>query len=215
MSIASLDYILKKYSIGYEDKTRMPVDIPNVGRDNLPGLFKELGYKVGAEIGVLDGEFSEQLCETIPGLKLYGIDPWKLVGRYESYDQSRLDKAYERTKDRMAKYNCELIKKTSMEAVGDFEDNSLDFVYIDADHSFKHVVMDVSDWMHKVKVGGIIGGHDFRRYADERGRYHVPEAVGAYAHAYQIRPWFILGRKKIVEGEIRDKDRSWMWVKLK
>lgn len=210
----TLDYILDKFNLSYDEATPMPIEIPNVGRDNLPSLFKELGFNAGAEVGVLDGDFTERLCQANPDLKLYGVDSWERLPGYEHYDADRLKRAYDAAKEKLSKYNCEIIKKTSMEAVEDFEDGSLDFVYIDADHSFQHVVNDVCEWIKKVKVGGIIGGHDFRRYSDDRGRYHVPEAVSGYAVAYHIRPWFILGRKKIVEGEIRDKDRSWMWVKV-
>lgn len=211
----TLDYILDKFKISYDDKTSLPIEIPNVGRDNLPDLFRQLGFKVGAEVGVLDGDFSEQLCKANSQLKLYGIDPWERVDGFDGYDADRLKRAHTAAQAKLAKYNCELIKKTSMNAVKDFTDDSLDFVYIDADHSFKAVVMDVCEWINKVRVGGIIGGHDFRRYSDLRGRYHVPEAVSGYTVAYHIRPWFVLGRKKIIEGEIRDKDRSWMWVKQK
>lgn len=210
----TLEYILNKFNLSFDDKTRLPIEIPNVGRDNLPGLFNELGYKTGAEIGVLDGEFSEQLCQANSKLKLYGVDPWEQIGDFHDYDQGRLDRAYATTKQRLSKYSCEIIKKTSMDAIKDFENGSLDFVYLDADHSFQNVVNDVCEWIKKVKLGGIISGHDFRRYSDERGRYHVPEAISGYTVAYHIRPWFVLGRKKAVEGEIRDKDRSWMWVKL-
>ena len=44
-----------------------PAEIPDCGRDDLPQFFVEMGYKVGAEIGVLRGEYSEKLCKA--GLK--------------------------------------------------------------------------------------------------------------------------------------------------
>lgn len=49
----------------------------------------------------------------------------------------------------------------SQDAVKKFEDNSLDFVYIDAEHSYKAVKEDIKEWMPKVKSGGIIAGHDY------------------------------------------------------
>lgn len=211
----TLDYILKKFQLNFDDKTRMPIEIPNIGRDNLPDLFKELDFKVGAEIGVLDGEFSEKLLKPNKDLKLYCIDPWKLVGDFDDYDSERLKRAYITAKKRLSKYNCAIIKKTSMQAVSSFADGSLDFVYIDGDHEFKSVSMDISEWIRKIRIGGIICGHDFKRYVDlKRTRCHVQEVVNAYTWAYHIRPWFVLGRKEKKEGEIRDKERSWMWVKL-
>lgn len=213
LKINTLDYILNKFKLNFDNKIPMPIEIPNIGRDNLPDLFKKLNFKIGAEIGVLGGEFSEKLCKPNKELKLYCIDPWERVGDFDDYSNNGLKNAYIAAQERLSKYNCKIIKKTSMDAVSDFEDGSLNFVHIDADHEFKSVVMDVSKWIRKVRIGGIICGHDFRRYVDLRVRCHVVEAVSSYTRAYHIRPWFVLGRRTIKKGEIRDKERSWMWVK--
>lgn len=210
----TLDYILNKLKLNFDDRTRMPIEIPNIGREDLPYLFKELNFKIGAEIGVLDGEFSEKLCKPNQDLKLYCVDSWEVAGDFDDYSSRRLKEAFTKAQERLNQYNCKIIKKTSTDAVKDFEDNLLDFVYIDADHEFKSVVMDVSEWMRKIRIGGIMCGHDFRRYVDPRVRCHVVEAVSGYANAYRISPWFVLGRKRVIKGEIRDKERSWMWVKL-
>jgi hypothetical protein len=87
---------------------------------------------------------------------LYCIDPWELDKGYEEYwadEQSKLDELYEETKKRLSGYNCEIIRKTSMEAVKDFEPNSLDFVYIDANHHFDYVVNDIIEWEKIVRPG--------------------------------------------------------------
>lgn len=209
------DILVKKFGIKFDRKTVMPLEIPNIGRDNLPELFKELGYKVGAEIGVLAGEFSEKLCAANPELKLFAIDPWEMVDGFDDFDAVTLKKSYETAKERLKNYNCTLIKKTSMDAIKDFADNSLDFVYLDGDHEFKSVAMDISEWIKKVRVGGIISGHDFRRNFKPGIRYHVKEVVTAFTMAFHVKPWFVLGREARIPGEIRDKERSWMWVKTK
>lgn len=53
------------------------------------------------------------------------------------------------------------IRKHSLEAVNLYADNSLDFVFIDAAHDFENVTKDIQVWFPKVKVGGIIAGHDY------------------------------------------------------
>jgi methyltransferase family protein len=40
-------------------------------------------------------------------------------------------------------------------------DESCDFVYIDADHSFDAVTVDLRTWYPKLKVGGVMSGHDY------------------------------------------------------
>lgn len=114
---------------------------------------------VGAEIGVAIGEHAKVLLSEIPNLHLHLID-----------DASEKD-------GQLREIGCELReipidritwhKKTSVEAVKDFEDNSLDFVYIDADHHYEPALQDCSLWYPKVKVGGIICGHDFNCKAVE------------------------------------------------
>ena len=50
-----------------------PFRIPECARTDLAAFFVELGFKVGAEIGVHRGDFTKVLCEV--GLKMYAIDP--------------------------------------------------------------------------------------------------------------------------------------------
>ena len=56
------------------------------------------------------------------------------------------------------------IKTTSVEASKLYDDNSLDFVFIDASHEYQDVLDDIMVWLPKIKVGGIIAGHDYEYY---------------------------------------------------
>ena len=208
----TLDFILNKFKINFHDKPRIPIEIPNIGRDNLADLFKELGFKIGAEIGVYYGWYSEKLCRANPEMKFYAIDPWRQAEGFEAYDDNRLEDAYRTARKTLNEYNCTIIRKTSKEAANDFEDNSLDFVYIDANHAFEHVYEDITAWSKKVRIGGIISGHDFIKFKDIK-QHKVVEAVLSYVLAHNIRPWFLLGSRKNIPGMIRDRHRSWMWVR--
>ncbi len=53
------------------------------------------------------------------------------------------------------------IRMDSIEASKLYEDNSIDFVYIDADHSYEAVKNDINAWLPKVKPNGILAGHDY------------------------------------------------------
>lgn len=210
--MTTLEYILNKFDVSYSDRTRMPIEIPNVGRDSLSGLFCELGFKVGVEIGVEQGIFSESLCKNNPGSKLYAIDPWKAYPGYRlNKTQKKVDAYYNEAKTRLTSYNCELVRKFSLDAAKDFIDRSLDFVYIDGNHNFQNCTNDITEWTKKIKYGGIIAGHDYVKHKKPTGM-HVVEVVDAYTDAYGIKPWFVLGTKAIIEGKTRDKVRSFMWV---
>ena len=193
-----------------------PVEIPDSSRDDLPQFFVDMGFTVGAEIGVDKGEFSVKFCEA--GLALYAVDPWKYYSGYEDdRGQQFLDELYENTKRLLTPYpQCRVVRKTSMQAAEDFADESLDFVYIDGNHEFTHVAQDIGVWTRKVRKGGVIAGHDYI-YTNPRtqaGICHVIYVVDAYTRAYKVKNWYLLGRKhKKTENEKRDKFRSWMWIK--
>jgi len=53
------------------------------------------------------------------------------------------------------------IRKSSINAVNEFENSSLDFVFLDGDHSYDSVTTDISIWLPKIKPGGILAGHDY------------------------------------------------------
>lgn len=142
--------------------------------------FNKLGFKVGAEIGVLAGDYALTLCREIPNLKYYGIDPWYIGGDMPKHKHRG---KYEHVKKILSPYDATLIKKFSMDAVKDFDRDSLDFVYIDADHRFDYVVNDIIEWTKKVKKGGIISGHDYK-VASNCG---VIPAVDGYTRSHGLR----------------------------
>lgn len=145
-------------------------------RQQLARYFKELGFRKGAEVGVLGGTYSVELCQN--GLKVFCIDSWGLgERRYRKYHLRK----YEEAKLRLALYDCVLIRNFSMEAVKEFGKETLDFVYIDAKHQFDYVMQDIIEWTKIIRVGGIVAGHDYERPS-------VKEAVELYTrhHDYKL-----------------------------
>lgn len=53
------------------------------------------------------------------------------------------------------------VRMTSMEACDTYADNSIDFVFLDADHSKEGILADINGWSSKVRSGGVIAGHDY------------------------------------------------------
>ena len=209
------EYILKKYNIrvGHQHS----VEIPNMGRDNLAEIFAELQFTKGAEIGVDKGSYSEILCKANPKLHLYSIDPWK-ASVYDAEfaavteKQEFFDGCYQEAKKRLAPYNCTLIRKDSISALKRFKDKSLDFVYIDGNHDFVHFTNDLHYWLKKIRPGGIISGHDYAYFSYSKFN-HVKRVIDAYMRCYRMIPYFVVGAFSCDPGMIRDRFRSWFWVK--
>ena len=173
-----------------------PVRCPRFKRKGLASIFNAVGFTKGAEIGVRQGVFSEGLCKGIPGLDLLCVDLW---GAYYHFDGSNGELHYEQATERLAPYNARLVKATSIGGAVDVEDESLDFVYIDADHRFDWVMEDIITWSRKVRPGGIVSGHDYYRFRNGG----VVQAVDVYTQMHSIVPWFITD----------EKEASFFWVK--
>lgn len=216
----TFEYIIKKYNINVGHQ--YVIEIPNMGSPELAELFTELKFNVGAEIGVWQGEFSEILCKANPKLHLYSIDSWD-ISVYEkgfleqshpkpgSTEQPYFENLYHEAIKRLSPYNCTIIRKTSMDAVKDFEDNSLDFVYLDAGHDFLNFTLDIHNWKKKVRAGGIVSGHDYSGFKSYK-MIHVKEALMAYARSYHMIPFFVLPRTR--KRPRRDLYGNWFWVKV-
>ena len=153
-------------------------------RIELAKYFNELGFKYGAEIGVCFGRYSEILCQNMPGLKLIAIDSWSNRRNAEREDIAKIS-GEESTRIKLAPYNAVVIKASSMDALRYVKDDSLDFVFIDAGHDYDSVSEDVREWSKKVKVGGIVSGHDYYVFPNS-GNRGVIDAVDEYVKKHDI-----------------------------
>ena len=126
------------------------------GRNPLTNLFKGTGVELGTE----RGRYAEKIAQVCD--KLYCVDLWKAYGNYRQHVTSEhYEEIMQSAKDRLAKYNVELIREDIDKAAELFEDESLDFFYLDGNHEEADVKRNLRSWWDKVKVGGIISGHDY------------------------------------------------------
>lgn len=171
----------------------------NQKRADLAKLFKGVGVEVGVERGI----FSKMICSRNPETKLYGVDPWQAYREYRDHvSQNKLDNFREQALTRLMPYNWIEIRKFSVEAAKDFADESLDFVYLDANHDHDHVLEDLKAWYPKLKVGGIMAGHD---YIKRKGQDHLYDVVGA------LQDFITDQELTIWRG---DDSPSWSFIKL-
>lgn len=192
---------------------RLPVELPDADRGCLADYLHHVGAQLGVEVGVQAGLYAETLCQRIPGVHLYAVDPWLPYVRHEErVTEAKAEALYRSSVGLLEPYHVTIMRMTSLEAAQGFRDASLDFVYLDADHEFSAVAADLAAWVPKVRRGGVIAGHDFCRRTNPAHRVHVAEAVTGWTQAYHVAPWFVLGRKEVRTGERRDSPRSWLWI---
>ena len=118
---------------------------------------------VMAEIGSFQGVSTMLFAMHVK--TIYSVDCYDYIvpptGRIPSMDELLIgaEKLFlERTADIK---NIIKVRKTSVDAAIEFQDKTLDAVYIDAEHDPISVRSDINSWKNKIKKGGILCGHDF------------------------------------------------------
>lgn len=147
------------------------------------------------EVGVNEGHFAQLLLETWEELELYvGVDPWRVwpAERYldiaNAVDQTTHDLHYASTIQRLAPYEerVVLIRQTSEEAARLFLNESVDVVYIDAQHHYEAVLQDLLIWWPKVRPGGLLCGHDYLLDVLDNTIFTVKPAVEKFARDHAL-----------------------------
>jgi hypothetical protein len=209
--MTTLQYIADKFELDLNQKS--PIEVLKINRKIMAETLAELNFTKGAEIGVAQGLHAEVLCQTIPDLLLFLVDPWRGYHGYTDYLDKRLKNFYAEAQQRLQKYNTIFIRDFSSNAVQQFDKNSLDFVYIDGAHDLWNVVNDITLWEPIVRPGGIIYGHDYKRSTNPKYQQHVVDAVNAYTYSHKVNPWFVLGERGHNDGMYKEGTRAWMWIK--
>tara|TARA_R110000796_G_scaffold241064_1_gene362349 strand:+ start:1709 stop:2362 length:654 start_codon:yes stop_codon:yes gene_type:complete len=121
---------------------------------------------VMVEIGSFSGVSSELFA--IHCKNIYCVDKWEPYSDIQ--EAAKLQEAERRFDNILTVYkNIHKLKMSSEKGSEQFQDCSLDFVYIDASHDYDNVKKDIENWLPKIKSGGIIAGHDY--YESQPGFY--------------------------------------------
>lgn len=128
----------------------------------------------GAEIGVFKGQMSALLLSRLPALTLYMVDSWAPTeAQPEAYracgdfhaglGAQKQERCYREALAavRFALDRAIVLRMDSAVAARRVDDCSLDFVFIDGDHSYPGAVTDIEAWTRKLKPGGLLAGHDY------------------------------------------------------
>lgn len=145
---------------------------PEFGEEwfSFPNLYSKMVEKFPSgskfvEVGSWKGKSSAYMAVEIANsnkeIDFYCVDTWK--GSVEHQEYSELSELYNIFIDNMKSVEPYYfpLKITSLSAASKFRDKSLDFVFIDASHEYEDVKADILAWLPKVKVGGILAGHDY------------------------------------------------------
>ncbi len=169
----------------------------------MPKVLNDNNCLIGAEIGVAFGGHAESILQNTSINKIYCIDSYKhypgstdsfCLLNGQTYGQPEYDTMYEFTKERLDKFNNRaiLIREES-EAASKLINETLDFVFIDAQHTPQAVINDINLWYPKIKNGGVMSGHDYNHPCFPG----VAEAVNSFfngksIHAEDGYVWWVI-----------------------
>jgi hypothetical protein len=172
-------------------------------------------HSVGVEIGVWAGDLSAAILRVVRPTRLHLLDPWAFApdegyeqawyGGARASGQAEMDEVYERVLQRFETEIADRVvvihRSASAEAAAQFEDASLDWVYVDGNHLYDYVWADLELFAPKVKPGGLLAGDDYGAVGwwDDGVRRAVDHFLVTKAGAYEpvfLRDQFLLLRAR-------------------
>jgi len=134
----------------------------------IAGICLLKGYRYGAELGVSQGRFTSYLCAAMHDMRMIAVDLWEpqpennLEGSetYVGWDHETSFNTITSVCETLYPGRVDIKRMRTTDAAKDVADGSLDFVFIDACHSYEGCKADIEAWEPKVRKGGLISGHD-------------------------------------------------------
>jgi len=123
--------------------------------------------KIMVEVGVWKGDYAKQVleqCESIE--RYYMIDPWAMLPDWNkpfNVETQVFDDVYAEAMEKtaFASEKVVVLRGRTKEVIDEIPDESLDFAYIDGDHTLRGITIDLIKLFPKMKKNGLIGGDDF------------------------------------------------------
>lgn len=157
-------------------------------------LFCEFPNGKGVEVGTFKGHYSKDILKDWDGT-LYMVDVWNPLdeeyndaSNHGNYTNGVYSDAIESIKG--FEERAIMVRSNSQVASSMFEDGSLDFVYIDANHAYDYVKQDIDLWYPKVKEGGYLLGHDYLdlEWDQTEKDKHIYVEDGKYLGVFGVNP---------------------------
>jgi cephalosporin hydroxylase len=126
-------------------------------------MVKKYDNATFVEVGCFEGGSTVYMAELIKrsgkNIKFYAVD---LFEKYKPVN-GQVAPSYKKFKKNTLQYKeyITVLKIDSLEASKLFGDKTIDFVFLDADHTYKRVKSDIKCWLPKVKDSGTLAGHDY------------------------------------------------------
>lgn len=136
-----------------------------------------------AEVGVWKGAFAKYVLERCEFIKhYYMIDPWANLPNWNkpfNVSTEEFNDIYDEAmrKTEFADAKRIVLRGVSREVINKIPEETLDFAYIDGDHTLRGITIDLINILPKIRDGGFIGGDDFKPEPWQQGKQYEPTLV--------------------------------------
>ena len=161
-----------------------------------------------AEIGVYRGDFARHLLDGCPSIETYYmVDPWRHLDDWNkpaNRDDATFERILAEAMDKTQSHEARrvVLRGRTTEVIDQIPDRSLDFAYVDGDHTLRGITVDLVRVHEKVRPGGWIAGDDFSPNVWQHGAgfeptlvfplaVHFAEAVGAQIYGLPYKQFLI------------------------
>jgi hypothetical protein len=146
-------------------------------------LLKKFDTVQMVEVGVYRGDFAKIMLENVQAIRnYYLLDPWRNLNDWNK-PANKSDEIFDeyltevKFKVRDFRDRVTFLRGKTSEVIHNIDDQSLDFAYIDGDHTLKGITIDLINVFPKIKEGGWIGGDDFTRSIWQHASSYEPSLV--------------------------------------
>ncbi len=176
--------------------------IKKISSDKRAYILEQLKKKsIFVEVGVWKGDFSIEIWNVSRPKLLVLVDSWKFnenvrgcapqVNGEEPLNQEFFDQAKQDTYNKFQKEkNVKILDMNSTNASSNYEDYYFDYIYLDAEHTYKAVTNDLNLWYPKLKKNGVLFGDDYYwREEDDTLSLHI--AYQEFIKKNNIKKWCV------------------------
>lgn len=191
----TLQFIVDRYKLDLDQPN--PIKVPVSRWHDLGHMLNDLGFKKAVELGVYKGKYTQTIATRAPNMELIGVDAWTTYDGYLDYLPGDLETVgYPQAVARTSQYpNVKLVRGWSKDVAPTIPDGSLDYLFIDANHTYECCKEDIALWAPKVREGGIVMGHDYFDTNNHRRLKHlnfgVIRAVNEWVEGQGIKHLFL------------------------
>lgn len=129
-------------------------------------LLTGLQAKTVLEVGVWKAQFAAHILAKCNSIQTYYmIDPWRKLPAWNkpfNVDDTTFDGVYKEAMSAVAfaGERVKVLRGTTLEVANQIDNDTLDFAYIDGDHTLRGITIDFLNVWNKVRPGGYLGGDD-------------------------------------------------------